>query len=142
MDDALREALENANVSVWYHRRMDHDVIWYAHYLGNPLDTGIPVPWERHEKAMANDGCTCPPEAYHSRTCPAFPIYASVSRDLGGLGYQWPLDYFKSQHLRWICSTEDTDEDGGLDWHVGGEINGPDHWCERQKKWVDLSLTM
>lgn len=122
-----------------YRTRFDHDVIWYAHYLGNPLDTDIPVPWQFHQGAMDADGCTCPPDAWHDDECPATPIWATTYPEYW---WGWLPDYFKTWHLRWVCSSEDNDEDGGLDWHVGGEINGPDHWCERQKKWVDLSLAM
>ncbi|HEX2616352.1 MAG TPA: hypothetical protein VHL57_02355 [Flavobacteriales bacterium] len=118
-----------------------HHVIHYAHFLVNPLDTDIPVPWEFHRGAMDAEGCQCPEGALHHPLCKAFPIYAEVAWDLEVYDFStdflggWPVDEY-AMRLKWMCSWPTGPS--SVCWHQGDEINGPTHWCELQRRVVTL----
>ena len=73
--------------------------------------------------------CDCPPECTHRPNCPMYTSWNQTVIDLafnphGELSWTcWPNLW------RWVCS--------GVDgYHTGGEINGPLHWCERERRLV------
>lgn len=120
----MRLALLDAKLALVY-RRFDHDPTWEAHFRGNPLDTDVPVPpW------LFLDQCVCDPACYHGVDCPDFPVFALLSAQIGdprGI-WMWPQNTWSQ--LLWVCQEEE-------EWfHTGGEINGPDHWCERRRAFV------
>lgn len=101
-----------------------------AMFLDDPLDTTINIPGPIFWAALADD-CTCraSESMLHCDWCECVPIWARVCAELGIMPRRQvsllsPLDW------HWVCSDGDS-------WHTGGEINGPDHWCEREGRWME-----
>lgn len=105
----------------------------YLSYYKDPLDLSLPIPSRVLFKAM-DDFCTCActPEEMHYRDCAVRGLFRVVTAELnfdptdymvwpGQGGWKMP-DYHP---LIWVCRPHpDSDE-----WHQGGPINGPTHFC-------------
>lgn len=110
-------------------------------FRANPLDLTIPIP-ELLFWAAADADCTCraPENAFHAEWCGRYGIYAEVCDDLVVYprAHMRPRsdDLMDPMGWRWVCSGDDSQPDN---WHVGGLVNGPDHWCTRERRWVDAS---
>lgn len=86
---------------------------------------------------ITREGCDCgaSPEEYHSHTCVLQGIYGDLCEELDivplrNSTWTWQI-WLDEAYLpwRWVCSS-------GEEWHIGGPINGPDHWCVRERRWV------
>ncbi len=100
-------------------------------FMDDPLNTDIPIPdplfW-----AAVDDDCTCkvPEGALHAEWCGCQGIYGKLCTEL--CIYPRTLWYVPCMESgNWLCSD-------GEQWHRMGEINGPDHWCEREGRFVTL----
>jgi hypothetical protein len=109
-------------------------------YWSDPLNTAIPIP-DRVQWDMVEELCDCgaTPEMMHGRGCAALGLYGALAEELdcdpfrdfsrrAPSGDWWMEGYYP---LYWVCSSRETDE-----FHTGYDINGPDHWCEREKRVV------
>lgn len=110
-------------------------------FWADPFDTSVPIPrWAHDDAEEAFCTCKTPPEAYHADWCGFYGIYAEVCDDL----VVYPRSHMRPRSddlmdpmgWRWVCSGDDSQPDN---WHVGGLVNGPAHWCTRERRWVDAS---
>ena len=104
---------------------------WMDRYMADPLNPTVPIPWSLYRYTLFGE-CECYPGAGHDHNCPRLPTYLETVLATG----IYPPHLYTNRawwDRRWVCFGRGMYEDQG---HMGGEINGPTHWCEREGRIV------
>lgn len=100
-------------------------------FHGDPLNLDIEVPHWAHWRLLDNCNCRAPEDCYHADWCKVNGLFAELCEELviyprGLFVFPYNSDF---HWVRWMCSD-------GHDFHTGGPINGPEHWCVREHRYV------
>lgn len=109
---------------------------YVAMFRADPLNLDRPIPnLVFFDMIAAECNCRAPKGCWHAEWCAIYGIYGEVCDAM----LLYPRAEFSSMGgdrtcggmmYRWLCSDYDN-------FHTGGEINGPAHWCEREHRFVD-----